>query len=319
MDINIKLPMTDLDSAASVNRNKKVKIISVPFWLGGGRLGTELGPESIIQAGLLRQIRTMDINVVDSYEVNCPERPISKSNPSSKVKFLPEVMEMSGLLGEQVHRAVGSGAFPLILGGDHSIAIGSLAGLTGHYKNLGVIWFDAHADLNTEETTPSGNLHGMALAVAIGKSEFKLTDIPGAGSLINKQNVVIIGARDLDPGERDLIRAEGITCFSMHDIDRMGIKVIIEKALEIAGNGTDGIHLSFDMDSLDPLEAAGVGTPVPGGLNYREAHFALELLHESQLITSMDLVEVNALLDYDRRTARLAVELISSLLGKRIL
>ncbi|MBW7459219.1 arginase [Paenibacillus sepulcri] len=302
----------------SGSEHKKVRLISVPFWLGSGRAGTELGPESIIKAGLVRKIRSMDIHLESEHEVDCPIKPFSQGTPS-KIKYLPEVMEMSGLVGEQVYRAAINDSFPLILGGDHSVAIGSLAGLTGHYNNLGVIWFDAHGDLNTEETTPSGNLHGMALAVAIGKSNFKLTDIPGAGSLIKKENIVIVGARDLDPGERELIRSEGITVFSMHEIDRMGIETVVKKAIEIAGNGTDGIHLSFDMDCLDPQEAAGVGTPVPGGLNYREAHFALELLSESQRVTSMDIVEVNPLLDYDRRTARLAVELASSLLGKRIL
>lgn len=297
---------------------KKIRLISVPFWMGGGRVGAELGPKGIMQAGLVRQIRGLDLEVESEFEVSCPEK--AELDPSMpNMKFFPQIKEMSGLVGEQVHRAASAGSFPLVLGGDHSVAIGSLAGLTGHYNNPGVIWFDAHGDLNTEATTPSGNIHGMVLAIAMGLSEFKLTDIPGAGNLIRKENVVIIGARDLDPGEKELIRAQGIACFSMHDIDRMGIQAVTEKALEIAGNGTDGIHLSFDMDCLDPLEAAGVGTPVPGGLNYREAHFAMEMMAESGKITSMDIVEVNPMMEMDKKTARLAVELAASLLGKRIL
>ncbi|NBD24472.1 arginase [Paenibacillus glycinis] len=313
---NVTAAGTQLQGAAGTQ--KKVRLIRVPFWLGGGKAGTDLGPEYIVKAGLMRKLRAMDIEVEDEIEVDCPVQPLLTGAPA-RIKYLPEVLEMSGLVGEQVYRAAARDSFPLILGGDHSVAIGSLAGLTAHYENLGVIWFDAHGDLNTEETTPSGNMHGMALAIAIGKSNFKLTDIPGAGSLIKKENIVIIGARELDPGERELIRSEGIACFSMHEIDRLGIAAVIEKALEIAGNGTDGIHVSFDLDCLDPREAAGVGTPVPGGLNYREAHFALELLSESKRVTSMDIVEVNPLLDYDRRTATLAVELATSLLGKRIL
>lgn len=298
---------------------KKVNVIHVPFWLGGGRSGTELGPESIMQAGLARQLRAIEgVELGDISTLDCP-RNAGESGSSDKTKHLPEVKEMSRLLCEAVSHTVEEGAFPLVLGGDHSIAMGSIAGLTKHYRNLGVIWFDAHSDLNTEETTPTGNMHGMPLAVALGRSRFKLSDIPGAGPFIHKENVVIIGARDLDPGEKELIRSEGITCFSMHDIDRLGIKTVVEKALEVAGKGTDGIHLSFDMDCLDPLEAPGVGTPVPGGLNYREAHFALELLAEAGCITSMDLVEVNPFIDFNMRTARLAVELIASTLGKRIL
>jgi arginase len=277
----------------------------------------EYGPEDIIGSGLKRQLGSLGRKLIGEHEVNCPRHGVP--NPQMpKMKYLPEIKEMSGMVGEQVSRAVASESFPLILGGDHSVAIGSLAGLTGHYRNLGVIWFDAHGDLNTEETSPSGNIHGMALAVALGFSKFKLTDIPGAGATIKKENVVIVGTRDLDPGEKELIREQGIACFSMHDIDRLGMETVLRKAMEIAGSGTDGIHLSFDMDCLDPLEAAGVGTPVPGGLSYREAHFAMELMHETGRITSMDLVEVNPMLDTDKKTSRLAVELIASLLGKRI-
>ncbi|MGO4349669.1 arginase [Paenibacillus sp. MCAF9] len=298
--------------------SKKVRLISVPFWMGGSRAGSELGPESIIQSGLARQIRSMGFDLVGNYEVSCPRHGVLDPK-QPKMKYFPEVKEMSGLVGEQVYRAVLADSFPLVLGGDHSVAIGSLAGLTGHYNNLGIIWFDAHGDLNTEETTPSGNMHGMPLAVAMGLGKFKLSDIPGAGPLIKKENVVIIGARDLDHYEKELIRSEGIACFTMHDIDRMGMKAVMEKAIEIVSSGTDGVHVSFDMDCMDPAEAMGVGTPVPGGISYREAHLALELLAETGRVTSMDIVEVNPLLDVGMRTSRLAVEMATSLLGKRII
>jgi arginase len=296
---------------------KKVRLIRVPFWLGCGRAGTELGPESILKAGLLSQLKSIGASIVGDSEVDCHFHSLGYPG-AGKIKYMAEVQEMGRLVSEHVSRAVSMGFFPLVLGGDHSLAIGSLAGLTAHYRNLGVIWIDAHCDLNTEDTSPSGNAHGMPLAVALGKAKFKLTDIPGA-SLIRKENLVIVGARDIDPGEKELIRSEGIACFTMHDIDKLGMVKVVERAIDIAGQGADGVHLSFDMDALDPSEAAGVGTPAPGGLSYREAHLAMEMLAESGIVKSMDLVEVNGVLDYDRRTARHAVELAASLLGKRIL
>lgn len=298
---------------------KKIQLILAPFWLGCGRAGAELGPESIMEAGMKRQLKNMNLELAGEIVVDVPRLAAEPAPALAKMKYLPEVKEMAGLLGEQVYRTVGAGLFPLVMGGDHSIAIGTLAGLTGHYSNLGLIWFDAHGDLNTEETTPSGNIHGMSLAAAVGRGSFTLKDIAGAGPFIRKENVVIVGARDLDQGEKEFIRAEGISCFTMHEIDRLGIHAVMEQAIAIAGRGTDGLHISFDLDCLDPTEASGVGTPVPGGLSYREAHYAMELLAESGLVTSLELVEVNPLLDNSRRTARLAVELAASALGKRIL
>lgn len=182
-----------------------------------------------------------------------------------------------------------------------------------------MIWFDAHADLNTEERSLSGNMHGMSVAASLGHTAFNLSHIAGAGAFIDPSNLVYIGLRDLDEYEKEQIKGLGIRAFTMHDIDRMGIQQVIEQAVATAGKGTDGIHVSFDMDCLDPREAPGVGTPVPGGLNYREAHYALEILASTNQVTSMELVEVNPLFDHNRHTARLGVELIASLLGKRIL
>lgn len=199
------------------------------------------------------------------------------------------------------------------------MAIGTLAGLTAHYSNLGVIWFDAHADLNTEERSLSGNMHGMSVAASLGHTAYNLLHIVGAGAFIDPSKLVYIGLRDLDEYEKEQIKGLGIQAFTMHDIDRMGIQQVIEQAIATVGKETDGIHVSFDMDCLDPREAPGVGTPVPGGLNYREAHYALEILASTNQVTSMELVEVNPLFDHNRHTARLGVELIASLLGKRIL
>ncbi|CAM4402859.1 arginase [Paenibacillus tarimensis] len=301
-------------------KTKRLQLIHVPFGLGAGRAGTELGPGDILHAGLVRQIRSLGHELADDVWVSCADKPAAAPAPGEKLKHFAEVVEMSRNVCTEVSAAVEAGAFPLVLGGDHSIAIGTLAGLTAHYPSLGVIWIDAHTDMNTEATTHSGNMHGMSLAIALGKlRSVSFADILGAGPSIKKENIVIVAARDIDPGERELIRKEGIACFTMHDIDRLGIHAVMEKALAIAGSGTDGVHLSFDIDSVDPIEAPGVGTPVRGGLSYREAHFALELLAESGLVTSMEVVEVNSLLDQSGRTARLAVELIASMLGKRII
>lgn len=299
-------------------RHQEVAIIKVPFGLGGARGGAELGPDELITAGLKREIASLGLSLSAEIRIDCPSESVTPIE-RNQVKYLAEVTQVSERVCSEVSGAIAAGAFPLVLGGDHSVAIGSLAGLSAHYSNLGVIWFDAHADLNTEGRSLSGNMHGMSMAAALGHSAFNLSHIPGAGPFIDPSNLVYVGLRDLDEYEKEQIRAIGIKSFTMHDIDRIGIQRVVEQALAVAGKGTDGIHISFDMDCLDPREAPGVGTPVPGGLNYREAHFALELLASTGRITSMDLVEVNPLYDQNRHTARLGVELIASMLGKRIL
>lgn len=236
-----------------------------------------------------------------------------------QLKHVQEVLSINELLAARVYALAETGVFPLVLGGDHSIAIGTLAGLTRHHRNLGVIWLDAHSDLNTPDTTPSGNIHGMSLAVSLGKGDTRLTSIGGAKSPIKPENVVLIGSRSLDQGERDLIRQEGITCFTMQDIDRLGMFRVMEEAIRITSAGTDGVHLSFDIDSVDPKIAPGTGTPVQGGLSYREAHLAMEMLSESGIVTSAEFVENNPLLDRGQTTSRLLVGLIASMLGESIL
>ncbi|MCM3338647.1 arginase [Paenibacillus sp. MER TA 81-3] len=307
----------------TMTMNRKLSMISVPFGLGAGRAGAEQGPESIVRSGLLRQLKQLGIEVAAEREVNLPSAAPAREQldevpvPARNAKHLAEVLYTCSALAEQVSAAVTDGCFPLVLGGDHSIAMGTLAGLTRHYRNVGVIWFDAHSDLNTEETSPSGNVHGMSLAVALGRAEF--AEMPWSGPYVRADRVVLIGARDLDPGEKEFIRQQGITCFTMHEIDRMGMERVVQEALRIVGSGTDGVHLSFDVDSVDPYEAPGTGTPVQGGVSYREAHLAMELLHESGLVTSAEFVEVNPTLDVNNKTARLAKELIGSLFGQRIL
>jgi arginase len=213
---------------------------------------------------------------------------------------------------------VEEGWFPLILGGDHSVSLGSVAGSTTG-RSAGIIWIDAHGDFNTSVTSPSGNIHGMVLAALAGQGDPTLVDVGYPGAKIDRRNVVLIGVRSLDAGERALLKACEIKVFTMHDVDRLGLPQVIAEAAEIAGHGVDGIHLSLDLDAVDPVQAPGVGTPVFGGLTFRETHLAMELLAETKRLISMDVVEVNPILDSHNETARLAVEFTLSALGKRIL
>ncbi|MDR6879104.1 arginase [Bacillus sp. 3255] len=299
-----------------------IAAISVPFDLGAGLRGARKGPEAILQAGLLQGLQQIEITAEHVAEIRLPDdkaTPLPPDADTKNLKFLAEVIEVNKLLAAEVSKAAGQGRFPLVLGGDHCIAIGTLAGLSAHYKNLGVIWIDAHSDLNTADTSPSGNIHGMSLAVSIGMGHPLLTAIMGDHPRVKPEHIVLIGCRSLDEGEKKLIRSLGIKCYTMYDIDRRGMAAVMQDAIDYISAKTDGVHLSFDVDSLDPLEAPGTGTTVKGGLHFREAHLAVEMLHEAGIVTSAEFVEVNPLLDDNNKTSQLAVGLISSLLGEQIL
>ena len=228
-------------------------------------------------------------------------------------------MKVCSELAERVHGVVNKQHIPLVLGGDHSIAIGTLAGLAANYVNLGVIWFDAHADINTPESTPSGNIHGMPLAVSLGLGHERLISIHKNTQKIKAQNIVIIGGRSIDEGERILIKEKNIKIYTMHEIDRLGMTRVMEETIHyLQQQQVDGVHLSLDLDALDPLYTPGVGTPVAGGITYRESHLAMEMLQESGIITSVEFVEVNPILDERNKTADVAVALIGSLFGETL-
>ena len=296
----------------------KLSIIGMPMDLGQMRRGVDMGPSAIRYAGIVERLKPLfdEVHDLGDIPIGRPEVVVDKE---SNLRNLDLVAEKSALLAEKVDNAVQSGAFPLVLGGDHSIAIGTLAGVSKHYKNLGVIWYDAHGDLNTAETSPSGNIHGMPLAVSIGLGHNLLTDIGGYGPKVKPENVVIIGARALDDGEKDLIKEIGIKVYTMHEIDRMGMAKVMEETIAYLKEKTDGVHLSLDLDGLDPNDAPGVGTPVIGGISYRESHLAMEMLEESKIITSAEFVEVNPILDEKNKTATVAVELMGSLFGEKLL
>jgi arginase len=299
---------------------EKISIIGVPMDLGQTRRGVDMGPSAIRYAGIVERLERLSYEIEDLGDIEIDRAERSDEKNIGNLRNLKAVAEANERLAAKVDQVIQSGSFPLVLGGDHSIAIGSLAGIGKHYLNLGVIWYDAHGDLNTAETSPSGNIHGMPLAVSLGIGHPRLTNIANYTPKVKPENIVMIGARSLDEGERKLIKEKGIQVFTMHEIDRLGMAKVMENAISyLQKRGTDGVHLSLDLDGLDPHDAPGVGTPVIGGISYRESHLAMEMLAESGMITSCEFVEVNPILDEKNKTANVAVALMGSLFGEKLL
>lgn len=298
----------------------KVDIIGAATTFGQPRLGVDLGPDALRYANLVNEIEKLNIEVNDKgnihsdMKVNVAQHSQGDANT---LKNYNQVVDFNEKLASSVDESVEQGAFPLILGGDHSLAIGSLAGISRHYENLGVIWYDAHGDLNNSHTSPSGNIHGMPLAISCGVGDEKLVNLYKEGPKVKPENIVLIGMRDLDEGEKEYISENDILTFTMTDIKEKGISAVMQESLEYLQNKTDGIHLSLDVDALDPMETPGTGTPVDGGLSLSETLFAMTQLHDSKKITSMDLVEVNPLLDDKNKTAVKAVSIASAFFGKK--
>ncbi|MDW4421514.1 arginase [Staphylococcus saprophyticus] len=300
--------------------NKTVEIIGAPSTFGQRKLGVNLGPDAIRYAGIVARIEAIGLTVKDFGNINVPELNLNKFNSEQQgLRNLEEIIETSETLSQSVSNSISNNHFPLILGGDHSIAIGSISGVSKHYENLGVIWYDAHGDLNIPEESPSGNIHGMPLRILAGDGDDKLVNIANYAPKVKPENIVLIGMRDLDVGERQYIKDNNIKTYTMAEVDRYGIKQVIKETIDYLKEKTDGIHLSLDVDALDPVETPGTGTRVLGGLTYRESHFALEFLHNSNLVTSMDLVEVNPLIDHNNDTAEQAVGLVGSFFGETLL
>lgn len=297
---------------------KDISIIGVPMDLGQSRRGVDMGPSAIRYAGAIERLQALNYNIYDLGDIAINRPAVSNPNDGTNLKNLEQVIEANEILAEMVDREMAKKRFPLVLGGDHSIAIGSLAGISTYYENLGVIWYDAHGDLNSSETSPSGNIHGMPLAASLGIGHEKLTNLYGDAPKIKPENIVIVGARSLDPGERELIRDKGIKVYTMHEIDRMGMPKVMEETIQYLKGRTDGVHLSLDLDGLDPSEAPGVGTPVIGGITYRESHLAMEMLAEADILSSAEFVEVNPILDEKNKTATVAVALMGSLFGEKL-
>jgi len=294
---------------------KKISIIGVPMDFGQELRGVDMGPAALRYTGLVSRLRQLGHEVVDEGDVSIPIRDSAVDMAHDKyVKEISQICEAIYKAGNQV---VNQGRFPLFLGGDHSIAVGTVAAVANQ-EPMGLIWVDAHGDFNTPQTSPSGNIHGMPLAALIGEGHDSLVNIGIPGMKIHPDNVVLIGQRDLDPAEKKRIKKSGITIFTMRDIDEQGISSVASKTMMKFAH-LKRFHLTLDMDALDPVEAPGVGTPVPGGISYREAHLLMEILSDSGKMCSMDLVETNPILDIANKTAELAVELALSALGKSIL
>ncbi len=297
-----------------------VDIIGVPLDLGAGRRGVDMGPSAIRYAGLGMAIAELGHCVNDYGNIHVDVTDDNPMETDRRMKHLAEITRVNALLAQQVSESIRRGSMPLVLGGDHSIAVGTIIGVQKELKNIGVIWVDAHGDFNSELTTPSGNLHGMSLNASTGQGALAMTSFKDAATpFVDPHNVVIIGARSIDPGEARSLKAAGVTVFTTADIDMQGMKNVMTQAIEIAEQNTEAFHLSFDVDAVDPKDAPGVGTPVNGGLTYREAQLACEMIATREKLRSFEFVEVNPILDITNTTGILAVELICSVLGKRIM
>jgi arginase len=301
--------------------NGKVSLLGVPLDLGASRRGVDMGPSALRVTGLAGRLRALGYEVEDTGDIDVP-LPEEVGPGDAKLKYAKPIAAVCRELCERVYKALSAGRVPVTLGGDHSLAMGSVAGTSKYFrekgKKIGLIWFDAHGDMNTPETTESGNVHGMPLSHLLGLGDEELATIGGFKGKILSSNTCLIGIRDLDEAEKKIIVESSVQVFTMKDVDRHGVSHVIDEAIEHASRGTDGLHVSFDVDAIDPSDALGTGTPKKGGLTYREAHLCLELIADSKLLRALDMVEVNPILDTRNSTAELASGLILSALGQRI-
>jgi arginase len=301
---------------------RPVHIVGVPLDLGAGRRGVDMGPSAIRIAGLGERIAALGRHVVDTGNLDAPLQETNVAGDPRK-KYIREIASVCQALFDRSLAVLRSGGLPLVLGGDHSLGAGSVAASAAfareRQKPIGLLWIDAHGDMNTPQSSESGNVHGMPLAALLGDEPAELAQLGGFGPKVRPERTVLIGIRNLDDREKVLVRDSGVHVFTMKDIDRLGIAAVIEQAVAIATRGTAGIHVSFDVDVCDPTIAPGVGTPVKGGLDYREAHMVMEMLADSESVLAVDVVEVNPVLDLQNTTAVLATELVLSVLGMEIL
>jgi arginase len=301
---------------------RKISIIGVPMDLGADRRGVDMGPSALRYADLNERLQQLGYDVQDLGDIGViiPEM---QHFGDPHAKYLDEIANACTHLAKMVLHVHEEGRMPLILGGDHSIAVGSVSGMAEsfrrHDKALGLIWFDAHADFNTPETSPSGNVHGMPMAAIMGYGPRSLTHIFDFSPKIRPENAVMVGIREVDPQEREIVKQSGVRVFTMKEIDRRGIGAVLEEALSIVTKGTDGFHATLDADFLDPIESPGVATPVRGGANYREAHLAMEMISDTNKMASFEITEINPILDVHNKTAHFGMELILSAFGKQIL
>jgi arginase len=299
-----------------------VHVLGVPMDLGSGRRGVDMGPSAIRIAGVADRLAELGHKVVDDGDIDIKNVEELKVG-DARVRYLAEIAKAATILARKVDRIMGLGHFPLVLGGDHSIAVGTVSGIASFAqrqgKRVGLLWIDAHGDINTPETSPTGNIHGMPLAALLGYGASELTGVAGSEPKVDPSNVALVGIRSLDIGEKKRLKETGVQVHTMSDIDRQGADKVMQKALAQVTKGTDYVHVSFDLDAVDPTVTPGVGTPVKGGLDYREAHLIMEMIADAGVMTSLEMVEVNPILDQGNASALFAVELVQSAFGKKIL
>lgn len=301
---------------------RSLVIGNVHMDLGAGRRGVDMGPSAIHLAGLKAGIESVGVRVADNFALGVRSQEMIDAG-DVHARFLPEIAEVCARLADRVEAALEAGHLPLVLGGDHSVAIGTISGIARYWrkrgKRIGVLWVDAHTDVNTPETSPTGNIHGMPLAVLLGHGPRELVAIAGSEPALDPRNVCVLGARDVDEGERRFVRETGIRVYSMSELDERGTALCVREAIDRCLDGTVGVHLSFDLDGVDPQHAPGVGTAVPGGLDLRESHLICEKIAATNRVLGLEMVELNPVIDTENRTGRLAVWLVLSALGKTIL
>jgi arginase len=301
---------------------ENISIIGFPMDLGAGRRGVDMGPSALRIAGLQNKLEKLGYSVRDTGDINIQIMERQKIK-DEKLKYLSEIIKVSKVLADKVNSVLEKGNFPLCIGGDHSMAIGTIAGISSYCRKkklkLGVIWIDAHADMNTDKTTPSGNIHGMPLAASLGFGNKELVNFYGFSPKLLPENCALIGIRSIDEAEKKIVKKLNLSVYTMQDIDKLGIHRIINKVLKQFSNNVDHIHVSFDVDSVDPSIAPGVGTPVQGGLSFREAHLIMESIAECGCMSSLEIAEVNPILDDKNKSANFTVDLIASSMGQRIL
>lgn len=302
--------------------NKRVQIVGVPMDLGAGRRGVDMGPSAIRLAGVSQQLRELGYDVLDAGDVAVPS-PEARDPGPDRCRYLNEIYHVCNRLRMRVARILEAGAIPVVLGGDHSIAIGTVAGIAEHHRargeEIGLIWVDAHADMNTPDSSPTGNVHGMPLAVLLGMGHERLVQMGGFAPKIRRENVCLIGIRNLDESEKRIVRASGIHAYTMREIDERGMQAVMAEALGHAQQGTVGFHLSFDLDGMDPNDVPGVGTPVRGGIDWREANLLMEMAADTGKLLGLEITELNPIMDVRNQSGTVAVDLIASAFGKSIL
>lgn len=302
-------------------KGRRVRMIGVPMDLGAGRRGVDMGPSAVRYAGLAAQVRALGYRFTDAGDISVPI-PENRA-PGKGPRYLKEIVRACERLAARVEKLLDNETMPLIIGGDHSMAMGTVAGVTRHFgkrdEKIGLIWVDAHADMNTPDTSPSGNIHGMPLGAIMGFGVSELVNIGGAGVKVDPENVALIAIRSVDEEERAIVIKSGIHYYEMMKLDVRGVAEVVQEAIDFASAGTAGFHLSFDVDGIDPAYAPGVGTPVPGGLNMRESHLLMELVADSGKMLSLELAELNPIHDNANLTGQLVCDLIASALGKKVM